>query len=112
MCEPMQPGWKPEGWRWGIGTRLRKIKGSSWQGPVVGFYTTTLTPRGYAVESERETNSVQLYPEAALELVETSFTWTEFSWKISVLLSKPKKRLLQLLALSTPKESPPHDPAR
>jgi hypothetical protein len=50
----MLHGWKPEGWRWGIGERVRKTKGSSWQGYVVGFYTTTLTPRGYAVESERE----------------------------------------------------------
>lgn len=50
--------------------RVRKIKGSSWQGRVVGFYTTELTPIGYAVESEREPGSVQIYPEAALERVE------------------------------------------
>lgn len=49
--------------------RVRKTKGSSWQGRVVGFYSTTLTPVGYAVESERESGSVQIYPEAALELV-------------------------------------------
>lgn len=52
-----------------IGDRVRKIKGSSWQGIIVGTYSTELTPIGYAVESEREKGSVQIYPEAALELV-------------------------------------------
>lgn len=50
-----------------IGDRVRKIKGSSLQGRVVGTYSTALTPRGYAVESEREIGAVQIYPEAALE---------------------------------------------
>lgn len=53
--------------RFKLGDRVRKIKGSSWQGHVVGFYCTELTPIGYNVESEREPGSVQLYPEAALE---------------------------------------------
>lgn len=53
-----------------LGDRVRKIKGSSWHGHVVGFYSTSLTPIGYAVESERETDSVQIYPEAALEDME------------------------------------------
>lgn len=52
-----------------LGTRVRKIKGSSWQGKVVGFYSTSLTPIGYCVESEREPGSVQIYPESALEVV-------------------------------------------
>jgi len=52
-----------------IGTRMRKRSGSSWQGKVVGYYSTALTPRGYAVESEREPGSVQIYPDKALELV-------------------------------------------
>lgn len=51
------------------GDRVRKIKGSSWQGRVRGEYATELTPEGYAVESEREPGSVQIYPAAALELV-------------------------------------------
>lgn len=55
-----------------LGTRVRKIKGSSWQGRVVGYYTTALTVDGYCVESEREPGSVQLYPRAALELVPES----------------------------------------
>lgn len=50
--------------------RVRKTKGSSWQGRVVGFYSTSLTPIGYCVESEREPGSVQLYPESALEAVD------------------------------------------
>lgn len=56
--------------RWNLGTRVRKIKGSSWQGRVVGYYSTALTPEGYAVESEREPGSVQIYPRNALEQVE------------------------------------------
>lgn len=51
------------------GQRLTKTKGSSWQGKVVGFYETDLTPIGYAIESEREPGSVQIYPESALTLV-------------------------------------------
>ena len=53
-----------------IGDRVKKIKGSSWQGRVVGFYCTVLTPVGYCVESEREPGSVQIYPAAALERLE------------------------------------------
>ena len=56
--------------KWRLGTRIRKKRGSSWQGRVVGYYSTNLTPIGYAIESERETGSVQLYPESALELVD------------------------------------------
>ena len=57
------------GRKYALGDRVRKIRGSSWQGAVVGFYSTALTERGYAVESEREPGSVQIYPEAALEPV-------------------------------------------
>ncbi|MEA5457261.1 hypothetical protein SPF06_21300 [Sinomonas sp. JGH33] len=53
-----------------LGDRVRKVRGSSWQGRVVGYYSTALTPRGVCVESEREPGSVQIYPEAALEPVE------------------------------------------
>lgn len=49
-----------------LGERVTKVKGSKWTGHVVGFYSTALTPIGYAVESETETGSVQIYPEAAL----------------------------------------------
>jgi hypothetical protein len=54
-----------------LGDRVRKIRGSSWNGVVVGFYSTELTPIGYCVESEREKGSVQIYPEGALELAPT-----------------------------------------
>lgn len=50
------------------GDLVRKIKGSQWKGTVVGEYSTTLTPEGYAVESSTEKGSVQIYPAAALEL--------------------------------------------
>lgn len=53
--------------RFKLGDRVTKTKGSSWTGHVVGFYSTTLTPIGYAVESENEPGNVQIYPEAALE---------------------------------------------
>lgn len=49
-----------------LGERLTKNKGSSWTGQVVGFYSTEFTPIGYAIESETEKGSVQIYPEAAL----------------------------------------------
>lgn len=51
------------------GHRVEKISGSSWHGTICGTYSTALTPEGYCVESERETNSVQNYPAAALERV-------------------------------------------
>lgn len=54
------------GRKFNIGDRVTKIKGSSWTGRVCGFYSTSLTPAGYAVESETEKGSVQIYPEAAL----------------------------------------------
>jgi dihydrofolate reductase (trimethoprim resistance protein) len=57
--------------KFAFGDRVRKKSGASWQGRVVGFYATELTPLGYAVESEREKGSVQIYPEAALEAVPT-----------------------------------------
>jgi hypothetical protein len=53
--------------RFRLGDRLRKVKGSEWAGRVVGWYSTALTPIGYAIESEAHAGSVQIYPEAALE---------------------------------------------
>ncbi len=50
-----------------LGDRVCKTRGSSWNGIIVGFYSTALTPVGYAVESEREPGSVQIYPESALD---------------------------------------------
>jgi hypothetical protein len=55
--------------KFNLGDRVRKIRGASWQGRVVGFYSASLTPIGYAVESERESGNVQVYPEQALESV-------------------------------------------
>ena len=53
-----------------LGQRVRKTKGSQWQGRIVGWYTTELTKEGYAVESEREKGSVQIYPASALEKID------------------------------------------
>ena len=55
--------------RFALGDRVKKIKGSSWQGRICGFYSTSLTKEGYCVESEREPGSVQIYPVSALESV-------------------------------------------
>jgi dihydrofolate reductase (trimethoprim resistance protein) len=52
-----------------LGDRVRKKSGAAWQGQVVGWYCTKLTPEGYAVESEAHSGSVQIYPVAALERV-------------------------------------------
>lgn len=49
-----------------LGTRVTKIRGSSWTGLVVGYYSTSLNPDGICVESENEPGSVQVYPAAAL----------------------------------------------
>lgn len=53
-------------WRYHLGARVTKRCGARWTGRVVGFYSTDLTPEGYAVESENEPGSVQIYPAAAL----------------------------------------------
>ena len=52
-----------------LGQRVTKIKGSKWTGRVVGFYSTDLTPVGYAIESENEPGSVQIYPDAAIAAI-------------------------------------------
>jgi dihydrofolate reductase (trimethoprim resistance protein) len=53
----------------GLGERVRKKSGAAWQGHIVGWYSTKLTPEGYAVESEAHPGSVQIYPVSALERV-------------------------------------------
>jgi len=52
-----------------IGDFVRKKSGSEWEGRIVGFYSTELTPEGYAVESSTHKGSVQIYPAKALSLV-------------------------------------------
>lgn len=59
----------PTGTVWALGRRVIKKSGASWQGRIVGYYSTDLTPEGYAVESELEIGSVQIYPRAALVLL-------------------------------------------
>lgn len=50
-----------------LGDRVQKRSGGRWRGQIVGWYQTTLTPEGYAVESAFEPGSVQIYPASALE---------------------------------------------
>lgn len=67
----------PERAKFSRGDLVRKRSGSQWQGRVVGEYSTALTTEGYAVESEAHAGSVQIYPAAALELVEPRKHWPE-----------------------------------
>ena len=80
VAGPLQrPVWRPvpERAKFARGDLVRKRSGSQWQGRVVGEYSTTLTPEGYAVESEAHAGSVQIYPASALELVEPRKNWPE-----------------------------------
>jgi dihydrofolate reductase (trimethoprim resistance protein) len=60
----------PRGFCFEFGDRVQKKRGSNWHGRVVGFYSTDATREGYAVESEREPGSVQIYPYEALDRIE------------------------------------------
>lgn len=51
------------------GDYVQKISGGSWRGKIVGWYQSSLTQEGYAVESMYEPGSVQIYPAAALMLM-------------------------------------------
>lgn len=56
-------------WKYQLGDEVKKVKGSEWLGVVVGFYSTSMTERGYAVESIAHKGATQIYPEAALERI-------------------------------------------
>lgn len=49
-----------------LGNWVQKRSGGKWRGKIVGWYSTDLTPEGYAVESVYESGSVQIYPVTAL----------------------------------------------
>lgn len=55
-------------WKFRIGDKVHKPNGANWSGTVVGIYTGTFTEEGYAVESDKHTGVVQIYPAKALEL--------------------------------------------
>jgi hypothetical protein len=59
----------PQG-KFTMGELVKKTSGSEWQGRICGTYSTSLTPEGYAVESEAHAGSVQIYPAKALEAVD------------------------------------------
>lgn len=52
-----------------MGAKVKR-SGAQWNGRIVGWYSTALTPEGYAVESEVHAGSVQIYPASALERVD------------------------------------------
>lgn len=52
--------------RFSLGDQVQKKSGANWYGAIVGFYSTTLTPEGYCVESDCHPGSVKIYPAAAL----------------------------------------------
>lgn len=49
------------------GDCVQKKNGGRWRGKIVGWYRSSLTPEGYAVESAFEPGGVQIYPESALD---------------------------------------------
>lgn len=58
--------------KFNLGDLVRKKSGAEFEGRVVGEYSTGLTPEGYAVESIAHKYTVQIYPAAALELIQPS----------------------------------------
>lgn len=52
-----------------------------WHGKIVGTYSTDCTPKGYAVESLYEKNSVQIYPANALEPWNTRNAACDVGWE-------------------------------
>jgi hypothetical protein len=58
-----------EGWKYKYGDLVYKISGSEWEGRICGFYTTKLNEHGYNIESWCHKNSVQNYPEKALDFL-------------------------------------------
>ena len=65
--ERLKQSWPDTHQKFGMGDTVRKVRGSQWHGRVVRWYSTELTPEGYAVESDTERGSVQIYPASALE---------------------------------------------
>lgn len=56
-------------WKYQLGDVVKKSSGSEWAGKVVGFYSSSMTERGYAIENNIYKGSVQIYPEAALKKI-------------------------------------------
>lgn len=65
MLNILDPSSWPKG-KYKFGDWVCKNSGSSWHGQIVGWYSTSFTSIGYAVESYYEPGSVQIYPEKAL----------------------------------------------
>lgn len=87
------------------GDHVEKISGSKWRGKIVGEYATELTPEGYAVESDTETGSVQIYPAKALRPFadccdQIADTEDDEEWAKFRLLIKDYRRASQALEAS------------
>ena len=65
--QELRRSWPDTHRTFGMGDKVQKVRGSQWHGRIVGWYSTELTPEGYAVESDTERGSVQIYPASALE---------------------------------------------
>lgn len=85
-----------------LGQRVTKAKGSNWTGLVVGFYSTELTPVGYAVESETEKGSVQIYPEAALVTAPPTVTDLNVLDDMCVVIGRTPKRAYTVYGKDAP----------
>jgi dihydrofolate reductase (trimethoprim resistance protein) len=66
----LESSWTTTHTTFALGDLVEKRRGSSWHGRIVGWYSTDLTPEGYAVESDHEPGSVQIYPAVALRLTD------------------------------------------
>lgn len=62
---------KKHGWKYQLGDFVRKKTptetSSEWDGYVCGIYMTSQTREGYAIEAGQYKNTVQIYPERAVE---------------------------------------------
>lgn len=68
MSEPYR---KKPARKFALGDKVKKSKGSWWQGTVVGFFSTKRTPDGVCVQlfTWKDNGPVQTFPAAAMELV-------------------------------------------
>lgn len=68
--EQLLSAFEPKG-KFSEGVKVRKKSGSWWEGKIVGSYSTSQTPEGYAVQliTENDNGPVQIYPAEALELI-------------------------------------------
>lgn len=69
LVAALSPAPQMVGGKFALGDLVRKIRGSWWEGRVVGFYDTAENPDGVAVQLDKPNGQVQIYPAAAMELM-------------------------------------------